>query len=109
MEYKSLQDYVKENYKDENMDYIAIWRSISRLEAVGVTSYSNILGLAELCLTLGVANSKSKAGLSHLKRAENNYRSQLGEEPLSFLMAIVLDGKPYPEHDSTRAVEDFLQ
>ena len=51
MEYKSLQDYVKENYKDENMDYIAIWRSISRLEAVGVTSYSNILGLAELCLT----------------------------------------------------------
>ena len=58
---------------------------------------------------VAIANSKSKAVLSHLKRAENNYRSQLGEEPLSSLMRNVLDGKPYPEHDSTRAVEDFLQ
>ena len=43
MEYKSLQDYVKENYKTKNTDYIAIWRTILRLEAVGVTDYSNIL------------------------------------------------------------------
>ena len=48
MEYKSLQDYLKENYKTEHMDYIAIWRSISHLEAVGMNDYSNIFRLAKL-------------------------------------------------------------
>ena len=37
MKYKSLQDHVKENYKTENMDYVAIRRSKFRLEAVGLT------------------------------------------------------------------------
>ena len=73
MEYKSLQDYTKENCKTENMDSIVICRSIFRLGAVGVTDYSNILKLAELCLTFGVANAKSKAGFFQLKRVEKNY------------------------------------
>ena len=75
MEYKRLQDYVKENYKNENVDHIAIWRSISCLEAVWVTDYSNILKLPELWLTFTVANFKSEAGLFHMKRVENNCKS----------------------------------
>ena len=42
MEYK-FQDYVKQNYKTESVDFIAIWRSIFRSETVGVTDYSSIL------------------------------------------------------------------
>ena len=75
MEYKSLQNYIKGNYKTENMDYIVIWRSMFHLEAVGVIDYSNILKLAELCLTSVVANVKSKTDFSHMKRVENNYRN----------------------------------
>ena len=32
MEYKSLQDFIKENYKTKIMDYIAISRSIFHLQ-----------------------------------------------------------------------------
>ena len=58
MEYKSLQDYVKENYKTENMDYIAIWKSIFHLEAIGVTDYLNIIKIVKLCDTFAVPNAK---------------------------------------------------
>ena len=44
-----------------------------------------------------------------MKGAENNYRSQLGDDPLSSLMKIIIDGKPYAEHDSTKVVKVFLQ
>ena len=40
-----------------------------------------------------------------MKRVENSYRNQLGEEPLSSLMRMIVDGNPYPEHNSTKAVE----
>ena len=109
MEYKSVQDYIKENYKAKNMDYIEIWRNIFRLEAVGVTEYSNILKLVELCLTFAVANAKSETGFSHLKRVKNSYRSNLGENTLSSIMRMVIDGLPYAKYDSTKAVEVFLQ
>ena len=56
--------YVKENYKTENVDYIAIWRNIFRLEAVE--------WLTELCLTFAVANAKSETGFSHMKRVEKH-------------------------------------
>ena len=91
------------------MDYIAIWRSIFCLETVGVTDYSNIFKFAELCLSFAIPNANSEAGFSHMKRVENNYRSQLDQDPLSSLMRKVIDGKPYAEHDSTKAVEVFLQ
>ena len=76
------------------MDYNVIWRSIFRLEAVGVIDHSNIIKLAKLCLSFAIANAKSEAGSSHMKRVESSYRSQLGEEPLSYLMRMVMDGKP---------------
>ena len=44
-----------------------------------------------------------------MKGVENNYRSQLGDDPLSSLMKIIIDGKPYAEHDSTKVVKVFLQ
>ena len=90
------------------MDYINVWRSIFRLEDVRVTDYSNMFKLAELCLTFAVANTKSETGFSHVKKVENNFRSQLGEEPLSSLMRMAMDRKSYAEHDSTKAVEVFL-
>ena len=71
------------------------------LEAVGVIDYSNIVKLPELFLTSGT-------GFSHMKR-KNNYRTQLVEESLSCLTRIIMDGKLYAHHDSTKAVEDFLQ
>ena len=108
MQYRSLQDYVRENCKIENIHYIAIWRSIFCLEAVGVTDYFNILYLAELCLTFVVANAKSETGLSHTKRVENNYRSQLGKEPLSSLMRMAMDVTPYTEYSLTKTEEVFL-
>ena len=43
MEYKSLQHYVKVNYKIKNIDFIAIWRNMFRLEAFGMTDYSIIV------------------------------------------------------------------
>ena len=64
---------MKENYKTENLDNIVICRRIFPLGAVGVTNYYNILKLAELCLTFRVANAKSKAGFSEMKRVEKNY------------------------------------
>ena len=70
---KVYQDYIKENYKTENMDNIVICRSIFRLGAVGVTEYYNILKLAELYLAFRVANAKSKAGFSQMKRVEKHY------------------------------------
>ena len=70
---KVYQDYIKENCKTENMDNIVICRSIFRLGAVGVTEYYNILKLAELYLAFRVANAKSKAGFSQMKRVEKNY------------------------------------
>ena len=99
----------KENYKTENMDYITVRRSIFQLEAVGVTEYSNILILAELCLTFAVANAKSETGFSHMKRIETSYRSLLSETSLSSIMRMVIDGKPYLEYDSSMAVEVFLK
>ena len=42
-----------------------------------------------------------------MKRVENNCKSQIGEEPLSSLMRMVMDEKPYLEHDSTRDAEVF--
>ena len=91
------------------MDYIAIWRNIFRLEVVEVTEYSNIVKFPELCLSLAIANAKSGAGFSHVKRVENNYRGQLGDKSLSSLMEMVMDEMPYAEHDSTKAVDVFLQ
>ena len=93
LEFRSLLEYVKENYKTENMDYITVWRSIFQLEAIGVTEYySNILKLAELCLTFAVANAKSETGFSHTMRIETSYRSLLSETSLSSIMRMVIDG-----------------
>ena len=39
-----------------------------------------------------------------MKRVENNYKSQLGEEPLSSL-----DGNPYAKYNPTKAIEVLLQ
>ena len=57
------------------MDYIAIWRSIFRSEAVGVTYHSYIINLVKLCLSFAIVNAKSEAGFSHMKRVEGSYRS----------------------------------
>ena len=97
-------DVSEQSHHAKDVNYIAIWRSIFLLEAVGVADYSNILKLAELCLSFAIANAKNEAGFSHMKRLENNYRNQLGEEPSSSLMRMVVDGNPYPEHNSTKAV-----
>ena len=35
--------------------------------------------------------------------------SQHGEDPLSSLLRMITNGKPYAEHDSLKAVEVFLQ
>ena len=78
-----------------------------RLEVLGVTDYSNILKIAELFLSFAIANAKSEASFSHMNKVKNNDRTQLGEEPLSSLMRMVIDGKPYAEYNSTKAVEDF--
>ena len=83
--------------------------SIFCLEAVGVTYYSNILKLVELCLTMVVANAKSETDFSYMKRIERKYRIQLEEKPLSSLMRIVIDVKPYAEHNSTKAAECFFK
>ena len=71
--------------------------------------YKYILKLIELCLAFSVANAKSKTGLFHLKRVENNDRSQIGEEPLCSLMKMAIDGKPHAEHNYTEAKEVFVQ
>ena len=94
---KGLKDYVKEICKSENMGYIAMWGSIFRSEAVGVTNYFNILTLAKLCFTFAVANAKSETGFSYIKRVENSLRGQLGKEQLSSLKRIVIAGKLYAE------------
>ena len=59
----------------------------------GETDYSIILKLAKLFLTFAVANAKSETGFSHIKRVENNYRSQLGTEPLYSQMRMVIDAE----------------
>ena len=82
----------KKTTKPKKMDYVVIWRSIFHLEAVEVTDYSNTLKLAERFLSFAISNAKSEAGFPHMKRVENNYRSQLGEEPLSSLMRMVGNG-----------------
>lgn len=95
MEYKSLRDFVKENYKTRSMDYIAISRSIFHLQVrVEVTEFSIILKLVQLFLTFVVANAKYEIGLSHMKKLESKYRSQLGKEPLSPQTKIVMDENP---------------
>lgn len=90
----SIQDYATKIDKTENVAYIAIWRSIFRLEAVGLIDYSIILKLAELFLTFSVANAKYEATFFNMKRLENNYRNQLGKEPLSSQIRMVMDGNP---------------
>ena len=107
MEYKSLRDFVIKDYKANVMDYMEIWRSVFRLEAIGVSEYSNILKLAELCLTFAVSNAKSETGFSHIKRVHT--RAQLSENNVSSIMRVVMDGKPYMEYNSTKAVEVFLK
>ena len=95
MEYKSLRDFVKENCKTRSMDYIAISRSIFHLQVrVEVTEFSIILKLVQLFLTFVVANAKYETGLSHMKKLESKYRSQLGKEPLSPQTKIVMDENP---------------
>ena len=42
-----------------------------------------------------------------MRRIENDHRNNLGEESLSHLMGMVMDGKPYVDHDSTKAIEVF--
>lgn len=90
----SIQDYVTENDKTENVAYIAIWRSIFPSEAVGLSDYSIILKLTELFLTFSVANAKYETAFFNMKKLENNYRSQLGKEPLSSQIRMVMDGNP---------------
>ena len=67
-----------------------------------------MLKLAELCLRFAVVNTKSETDCSHMKRVENNYRSHLAEKPLSFLMGMTMDEKPYVNHDSKKPVEVSL-
>ena len=57
----------------------------------GEADCSIILKLAELFLIFTVANAKSETGFSHMKRVENNYRSQLGKELLYSQMRMVID------------------
>ena len=77
------------------MDYIAISRSIFHLQVrVEVTEFSIILKLVQLFLTFVVANAKYEIGLSHMKKLESKYRSQLGKEPLSPQTKIVIDENP---------------
>lgn len=90
------------------MDNIAMLRSIICLEAVGVTDCSNILKLAKLRFTFALANPNLKQ-IFPTKRVESNYRNQLSEKPYSSLMRIVMDGKPYAEDNSTKAVDFFLK
>ena len=97
MEYKSFQDYVKENYKTKNIDYIAIWRSTFCLEAVGVTDHSQV-SQAMSRIHHSKCLFKFEIAFSCVKRVENNHRSQLGEEPLSSLKRIVMEEKLYAEH-----------
>ena len=75
----------------------------------GVTEYCNILKLAELCLTFAVSNAKSETGFSHIKRVQTASRANLSEQNVSSIMRVVMDGQPYMEHDSTKAVEVFLK
>lgn len=58
VEYKSLRDYIKENYKTENMDYIVITRKLT------------FLRLPKLCLTFAVANAKSETAFSHKSKKQ---------------------------------------
>ena len=69
--------------------------SFASYRGIGVAEYSNILKLVELCLTFAITNSKSETGFSHMRRIENDQRNNLGEESLSHLMRMVMDGKPY--------------
>ena len=107
-QYKSVKE-IKENYKTENILYITIWGSISYLEVVGETDYPNILKLVELCLTFVAENSKSGTGFYYMKTVEDNYRSQLDEERLPFLIRIVIDLKPYAEHSFSKAAEVYFK
>lgn len=69
--------------------------------------YKYILKLIELCLAFSVANAKSKTGFFHLKRVENNDRSQIGEEPLSSLMEMATD-ESHMQNTTTRKLRKFL-
>ena len=44
-----------------------------------------------------------------MKRVEENYRSQLDEERLPFLIRTVIDLKPYAEHSSSKAAEVYFK
>ena len=56
-----------------------------------------------------LSNEKSETGFSHIKRAQTASRANLSEQNVSSIMRVVMDGQPYMEHDSTKAVEVFLK
>ena len=56
-----------------------------------------------------MSNAKSETGFSHIKRVQTAFRAQLSEDNVSSVMRAVMDGKPYMEYNSTKAVEVFLK
>lgn len=69
MEYKGLQDYIKENCKTENMEQIGeayfVWKLLEWL----IVHF-------HVCLTLTVATAKSEIGLP-IRKEQKNFEKSL--------------------------------
>ena len=83
-----LEEICGQENKANVMNYIEIWRNIFHLEVIGVREYSNILKLAELCLTFAVSNANSETGFSYIKRVPIASRTNLSEQNVSSICVL---------------------
>ena len=77
------------------------WSEINRL----YSSYSNLLSLMDLVLTLPVSTAECERGFSWLKRTKTDWRSSLHTKSLNNLMCVALESPSIAEFDPTHPVE----
>ena len=77
------------------------WSEINRL----YSSYSNLLSLMDLVLTLPVSTAECERGFSWLKRTKTDWRSSLHTKSLNKLMCVALESPIIAEFDPIHPIE----
>ena len=100
-EWTSLKADVYSGRDWEKTLFILDWPEINRL----YSSYSNLLSLMDLVLTLPVSTAECERGFSWLKQTKTDWRSSLHIKSLNKLMCVALESPRIAEFDPTHPIK----
>ena len=100
-EWTSLKADVYSGRDWEKTLFILDWPEINRL----YSSYSSLLSLMDLVLTLPVSTAECERGFSWLKQTKTDWRSSLHIKSLNKLMCVALESPSIAEFDPTHPIK----